>query len=123
MGKTVLIVDDHAGFRASARLVLEADGFDVLGEARDGRSAIDAVRRLGPEVVLLDMRLPDMDGAAVARALARETPAPEVVLTSSHDAADFGEAIARSGACGFVPKGEVSGATVEALVAPQPPHM
>ena len=123
MGKTVLIVDDHAGFRAAARMVLEADGFEVLGEAHDGRSGIEAVRRLRPEVVLLDIRLPDIDGITVACRLSHETPAPEVVLTSSHDGGDFGEAIASCGARGFVPKGEVSGETVGALIAQHPPHM
>ena len=123
MGTTVLIVDDHAGFRASARLVLEADGFEVLGEACDGRSGIAAARELQPQVVLLDIRLPDIDGITVAGVLARADPAPHVVLTSSHDAADFAEGIAGSGARGFIPKGEVSGATVGAVIAQPPPHM
>ena len=83
MAWTVLIVDDHAGFRASARALLEADGFEVLGEAADGESALEQARRLRPQVVLLDVQLPGMDGFAVAERLAAEPAAPAVVLISS----------------------------------------
>ena len=69
MATTVLIVDDHPGFRASARMLLEAEGFDVVGEAGDGRSGLDAAAELRPDVVLLDIQLPDMDGFAVAAGL------------------------------------------------------
>ena len=69
MATTVLIVDDHPGFRASARMLLEAEGFDVVGEAGDGRSGLDAAAELQPDVVLLDIQLPDMDGFAVAAGL------------------------------------------------------
>jgi DNA-binding NarL/FixJ family response regulator len=117
MGKTVVIVDDHAGFRASARRLLEADGFDVVGEAADGRSGIAAVIELRPQIVLLDIRLPDIDGIAVASELTRRGDAPAIVLTSSHDRDDFGESIEASGAHGFVPKDDLCGATVAAAVA------
>ena len=80
---TVLIVDDHQGFRAGARALLEADGFDVLGEAADGESAVEQARRLRPQVVLLDVQLPGIDGFAVAERLAAEPAAPAVVLVSS----------------------------------------
>ena len=80
---TVLIVDDHAAFRAGARALLEVDGFDVVGEAADGESAIEQARRLRPEVVLLDVQLPGIDGFAVAERLAAEPFAPAVVLISS----------------------------------------
>src|SRR5947209_12938757 len=62
MGKTVLIVDDHPSFRASARRMLEADGYEVVGEADSGAAALSWVNRLRPELVLLDVRLPDLDG-------------------------------------------------------------
>jgi len=114
---TVLIVDDHAGFRLSARRILEADGYEVVGEAGDGAQAIEASRRLRPKIVLLDVNLPDMDGFEVARALSAEKPSPAIVLTSSHDREDFGDSLPRSGAAGFVPKEELSGAAVAALVA------
>ena len=65
----VLIVDDHPGFRSFARAMLEAEGFDVVGEAPDGAAALAAVRALAPEIVLLDVALPDMDGFAVCEAL------------------------------------------------------
>ena len=72
MCKTVLIVDDHPSFRASARRMLEADGYQVVGEAADASSAVDAVRELQPDVVLLDIRLPDADGFQVAELTSRE---------------------------------------------------
>lgn len=113
---SVLIVDDHPAFRATARAVLQAAGFDVVGEAADSASALEAARALRPELVLLDVHLPDGDGFAVAAELTRGGNAPAVVLTSSRDAADFGPLIERSGARGFVPKAELSGAALAALL-------
>lgn len=113
---SVLIVDDHSAFRASARHLLEAEGFTVVGEAEDGRSALEQVARLAPELVLLDIQLPDVDGFAVAEELRRRGDRAAIVLTSSRDAGDYGERIAESGARGFVPKGELSGAAIELLV-------
>ena len=116
---TILIVDDHGGFRAQVRALLEADGFDVVGEAADGAGAIEAVRALRPSLVLLDIGLPDREGFDVARELV-DTPVPGrpplVVLTSSRDAAAYGPRIARSGAIGFIPKDELSGAAIQALL-------
>src|SRR5690349_523993 len=88
MPRTILIVDDHPSFRASARRLLEADGFEVVGEAQDGMSAIEAVRELKPEVVLLDVQLPDIDGFEVAARLTNGGGGPAVVLTSSRDRCD-----------------------------------
>ena len=115
---TVLVVDDHPSFRASARAVLESEGFDVVGEAADGASALAAVAELGPEVVLLDVQLPDMTGFDVCAALAsRNGSAPVVILVSSRDANDYGDLVAASGARGFVPKAELSGEAISALLA------
>lgn len=114
--RRVLIVDDHPGFRASARRLLEAEGFEVLGEAGDGAAAIAAARVLRPELVLLDVQLPDTDGFAVAEELTRGGAGPAVVLTSSRDAADFGSLVAASGARGFVPKAELSAAALARLL-------
>ena len=114
--RTVLIVDDHPAFRASARALLEAEGFAVVGEAADGAVAVAEAGRLRPDVVLLDIQLPDIDGFEVARRLSAAAEAPAVVLTSSRDAADFGVLIARSGARGFVPKAELSGRRITALL-------
>ena len=114
--RTVLIVDDHPAFRASARALLEAEGLAVVGEAADGAGAVAEASRLHPDVVLLDIQLPDIDGFEVARRVTAAVDAPAVVLTSSRDAADFGALIASSGARGFVPKGELSGARIAALL-------
>ena len=118
MHRTVLIVDDHPSFRASARAVLESEGFDVVGEADDGATALDAVEALRPEVVLLDIQLPDMTGFDVCDVLGRRNgAAPAVILVSSRDLSDYGDLIANSCARGFVPKAELSGETVAALLA------
>jgi DNA-binding NarL/FixJ family response regulator len=117
MPKTVLIVDDHPSFRGSARAMLEAEGFEVVGESASGSTAIATTRLLRPEVVLLDLHLPDMSGFEVCSALLQlNGAAPQVVLVSSRDACDFGELIASSGARGFVPKGELSGDAVASLL-------
>jgi DNA-binding NarL/FixJ family response regulator len=113
---TVLIVDDHDGFRESARALLEAEGFTVVGCAPDGAAALAAVQRLRPEVVLLDVQLPDLDGFAVARQLAAAPDPPRVVLTSSRDAAAYGPRLDAAPACGFLAKRELSGASLAALV-------
>jgi len=113
---TVLIVDDHPSFRANAHALLEAEGFDVVGEAEDGESALEAAGRLHPDVVLLDVQLPDIDGFEVTRRLTSNGGGPRVVLVSSRDARDFGPLVEGSGASGFVPKNELSGAAVAALV-------
>ena len=112
---TVLIVDDHAGFRSFARALLEAEGFDVVGEAADGASAIAAARALSPELVLLDVALPDMDGFAVCDALLEDGTGPVVVLTSSRDVASYRRRLERSQAQGFIAKSELSGRALAAL--------
>src|SRR3954452_21129939 len=116
VAKTVLIVDDHPSFRASARLMLEASGYQVVGEAADGGSAIDAVRDLQPDVVLLDVRLPDLDGFQVAERLAASGTAPAMVLTSSRERSDFGSDVGASPAHGFVGKSELSAEAITSLI-------
>ena len=116
MAITVLIVDDHPSFRASARMLLEADGFEVVGEAPDGRTAIEAVRELRPQMVLLDVQLPDIDGFEVAARISANGSAPAVVLTSSRDVDDLGPLGERTNVRGFIPKSELSGEALEALL-------
>ena len=113
----VLIVDDHDGFRMTARALLEAEGLDVVGEAANGVAALRAVDELRPDLVLLDVQLPDFDGFEVAaRMLARNGDAPAIVMTSSRDASEYGALVERSGARGFIAKGELSGPALAALV-------
>lgn len=115
MAARVLIVDDHPGFRTAARRLLEAAGYDVVGEAQDGASAVAAARALRPDVVLLDVQLPDFDGFEVAERLAAELDSA-VVLTSSRDWSDYGRPLACTPACGFVPKAELSGERIAAAL-------
>jgi DNA-binding NarL/FixJ family response regulator len=118
MSRTVLIVDDHPSFRASARAMLEAEGFDVVGELADGASVVETVRALEPDVVLLDVQLPDMTGFDVcARLETSDASTVQVILVSSRDVTDYGELVDVSCACGFVPKGELSGDMIAALLA------
>jgi len=147
MRPTLLIVDDHPGFRSLARRLLEAGGFEVVGEAADGHAAIAAARTLRPDVVLLDIQLPDIDGFEVTALLRgpraatfphQHEPAqvgyvhpgkvvergplsdgeagPAVVLVSTRDRADYGPRVERCGARGFIPKAELSGPAVRALL-------
>jgi DNA-binding NarL/FixJ family response regulator len=113
----LLIVDDHPSFRAFARTLFSGDEFDVAGEAGDGESALDAVEDLHPDVVLLDVNLPGIDGFEVARQLAQRADAPTVVLTSSREASDYGSLLVESPARGFIPKGELSADALAALAS------
>jgi DNA-binding NarL/FixJ family response regulator len=115
MHTSVLIVDDHPSFRASARRMLEAADYRVVGEAEDGAAAIAAVPKLKPDLVLLDVQLPDLDGFEVAARLDATGECPAIVLTSSRESSDFGAAIADCPALGFVTKGELSGERLAAL--------
>jgi DNA-binding NarL/FixJ family response regulator len=114
---SVLIVDDHARFRARARRMLEAEGFDVLGEAQDGASGLAAAAELEPDVVLLDVHLPDGDGFELAESFAALATRPVVVLTSSLEASDVASLLPDSAARGFVPKDELSGPALAAVLA------
>jgi DNA-binding NarL/FixJ family response regulator len=113
----VLVVDDHALFRRGLEMVLgQETDIEVIGEAGDGAEAVAKAADLAPQVVLLDVQLPDTDGFAVAAQLTGREDGPVVVLTSSRDGADFGPLIERSGARGFIPKAELSGERLRALV-------
>jgi DNA-binding NarL/FixJ family response regulator len=114
---SVLIVDDHQSFRGSARQLLEAEGFTVVGEAADGHQAIAAAQRLEPDLILLDVQLPDIDGFEVAAQVAALGLRSVVVLTSSRAQREYGSLVAESPARGFIPKEELSGATLSRLVS------
>jgi DNA-binding NarL/FixJ family response regulator len=107
---TVLIVDDHPSFREAARLLLESEGFAVVGESATGEDALEHADALQPDVVLLDVNLPGIDGLEVARRL----HGPRIVLVSSRDAADVGPL--NGSVLGFIPKSELSGATLREVL-------
>ena len=117
MSKTVLIIDDHEPFRARARALLQDDGFEVVGEAADGEAAIEAARRLAPQVVLLDVRLPGIDGFEVAERLAAGPDPPHVVLISSRGASTYRHRLQDSSVRGFIAKAELSGERLSSLLA------
>ena len=116
MSTTVLIVDDHPSFRSFARALLQAEGYRVIGEAGDGSSGIREIRRLRPDLVLLDVQLPDIDGFEVLKRLVAEGNRSAVVLISSRDASDYRRRLVESGARGFIPKSELSGASIHAML-------
>jgi DNA-binding NarL/FixJ family response regulator len=115
VSRTVLIVDDHAGFRRSARALLDADGFRVVGEAADGQTALTEAARLRPEVVLLDIQLPDVDGFAVAKELADDAARPIVILISSRDRASYRGQLENAPVAGFIAKSDLTGRAIRAV--------
>jgi CheY-like chemotaxis protein len=113
---TALIVDDHPSFRRLARKLLESAGYVVVGDADDGASGLAAVRALRPDVVLLDVLLPDMTGFEVAKELTAHPERPLVVLTSSRSASDLGSLVRTEHAKGFISKRDLTAAALAALV-------
>jgi DNA-binding NarL/FixJ family response regulator len=113
---SVLIVDDDPGFRRLAALLLEQEGFEVVGVAPDGSTAARAARKLAPDVVLLDVNLTGESGFEVTRRIAESPGAPAVVLTSTRDQNDYARLALRAGARGFISKDELSGARIERLL-------
>ena len=99
-----------------ARRLLDAAGFEVVGEAADGATALESARRLRPAIVLLDVQLPDLDGFEVARRLADEDVGIATVLVSTRDSTAYRRRLASSPALGFLSKSELSGASLAELV-------
>jgi DNA-binding NarL/FixJ family response regulator len=120
MARRVLLVDDHEAFRAAARALLESEGFVVVGDAATGADAVRLSRALEPDVVLLDVRLPDVDGITVATELAALVPRPMVVLVSSRSAAAYGDRIGRAPVRGFLTKSQISGGGLRRVLTGQP---
>jgi DNA-binding NarL/FixJ family response regulator len=116
---TIVVVDDHVAFRARVRGMLEAEGFDVVGEAGGVATALEAVTRTRPAVALVDVGLQDGDGFDLADDLAAEPGASRtiVVLTSSREAAVYGARLAGAPIAGFIAKDELSGGALRALLA------
>jgi DNA-binding NarL/FixJ family response regulator len=114
--RTILVVDDHGGFRATARRLLERDGWSVVGEAADGRGGLEAAAILSPDVVLLDIGLPDVDGFVVAERLAASPDAPAVILISSRDHDAYRDRMRTSPVSGFIAKDQLDGAALRSLL-------
>jgi DNA-binding NarL/FixJ family response regulator len=123
----VLIVDDHALARAGMRMLLAgARQLEIVGEAADGRDALILCRRLRPDLVLMDVRLPDMDGLAATRAIRIAQPEIRVLLITMYEAPEYASEALRAGAAGYLLKGasrrEVLAALHRALTGhPNPP--
>lgn len=113
----LLIVDDHERFRTVARRTLQRDGYDVVGEAGDAAEGLDLAGQLRPDVVLLDVMLPDRSGLDVIADLRAQQPDLAVVLTSTHHEEEWAELAVDRGARGFLPKAELSGDALDALVS------
>jgi DNA-binding NarL/FixJ family response regulator len=115
-GRRVLVVDDHPSFRSCVRALLTSEGFDVVGEADDGESALALAAELSPDLVLLDIQLPDISGFEVVSRLHEKNPELEIVLVSSRDQDAYGSALGASGARGFITKGDLSGPALARLL-------
>lgn len=113
----LLIVDDHERFRTVARRTLQREGYDVVGEAGDAAEGLDLASQLRPDVVLLDVMLPDRSGLDVIADLRAQQPDLAVVLTSTHHEEEWAELAVDRGARGFLPKAELSGDALDALIS------
>jgi DNA-binding NarL/FixJ family response regulator len=111
----LLIADDHALVRQGLRGMLEREpDIEVVGEAHNGREAVDLCRTLDPNLVLMDVRMPEMDGLEATRTIRRERPEISVLMVTMHDNQDYMREAAKAGAAGYVlkdaPRDELIGA-------------
>ena len=103
----VLIVDDQEPFRSAARMVVEmSDGFEVAGEAESGEEGVELAAELRPDLVLMDVYLPGIDGLEATRRITATEAAPQVLVMSTHESEEFAEAALAAGAIAFVPKSQ-----------------
>jgi CheY-like chemotaxis protein len=117
MRPRIVIVDDDPSFLATVRVLLEAEGFAVVGEALTGLDGVAVATRLDPDIVLVDVNLPDIDGFEVVERLAGRDGAPPVVLTSSRSATDFGNLIDASRARAYITKADITGEALAGFLA------
>ena len=120
MRPRVVIVDDDPSFLATVRALLEEEGFAVVGQASNGLDGVAAAAELQPDILLVDVNLPDIDGFEVVARVMEGGRAPPVVLTSIHSAADFGNLVERSGARAFISKADISGDALSQFLAATP---
>lgn len=120
MRRRILVIDDNTAFRGAVSRLLESGGFGVVAGAATGAGGVQLARNHEPDVVIVDVQLPDTDGFDVAEQLAGLDPAPQVILTSSLDSSDLGALVTESPARGFIPKAELSARAIEALLEPTP---
>ena len=118
MRRRILVIDDNNAFRAAVGRLLATDGFVVLAEAATGARGVQLAREYEPDVVIVDVQLPDTDGFDVAEQLDQLDLALQVILTSSLDSSDLGALLTESSARGFIPKAELSASAIEALLGP-----
>jgi DNA-binding NarL/FixJ family response regulator len=114
--RRVLVVDDHPSFRRCVRALLSSEGFEVVGEAEDGESALALTAELSPDLVLLDIQLPDISGFEVVSRLHEKDPKLAIVLVSSRDRSAYGSSLGTSGARGFITKADLSGAALASVL-------
>lgn len=119
MGLRVVLVDDDGRFRLKARRALEADGVEIVGEASTGAAALDSLATWSPDVVLLDIGLPDVDGLEVARQLQDTHDPPPVILISTREV-EYGQLVATGIARGYIPKDALSLAAILEVLGPRP---
>jgi DNA-binding NarL/FixJ family response regulator len=118
VSRTAVIVDDNDGFRAHAAELLEAAGYEVVGSCADGETALALLLHRRPDVVLVDVQLPDIDGFGLIERLAHGVHGVTIVLVSTREAADYGARVGRSGAAGFITKADLSIESLAAVVEP-----
>jgi DNA-binding NarL/FixJ family response regulator len=115
MNVRVVIVDDQLPFRMAARLVVEStDGFDVVGEAETGEESLDLCRELRPDVVLMDVNIPAMNGLEATRRIVDERPETIVLVLSTYEESDYDVRAVEAGAARFIPKSVFDPAHLEA---------